>query len=224
MKKKYGARLNKEAREEENRDLYTQHQADDTGPQAKLLMNKLFYSIFLCLFIQGHSSYSQDCFECESGDYSIDTSKVIAGIKNRYAYLTSLNNSDFDYVFSQRTETGCYEPDELHSTTYYLNDQLGIVSLVKKGSGEGGYYSNSYSYEYYHDNLLIFQYLIYEGLSMNKAGDSYREEYRIYYDQCGRIIRKLHKKVTGDMLTGNQTLDETLQRMPNTDLTPKGKN
>ncbi len=43
----------------------------------------------------------------------------------------------------------------------------------------------------------------------------------MYYDPCGRIIRKSRKKVTGDMLTGDQTLDDALQRTPNTDITHK---
>lgn len=180
-------------------------------------LNRLF---FIALFITSLNSYSQDCNQCESGDYVIDTSSVINQIRNRYQFLSSLTGAKFDYIFEQVLEDGCNEPNEIHNSVYYLNKEIGITSEVIKGSGEGGYYSNSLTKKYFQSNRLIFEFIVKSNYSINYPNDSFLEEFRIYYDNCGQIIRKLYKKASGKELSKDQTLEQLIISQPNKDITP----
>jgi hypothetical protein len=166
-------------------------------------------------------SFCQDCNECESRNYVIDTNEVINKIRLRHQFLTNLKQGEFDYIYKQQLENGCNEADEITKLTYYINNETGIVSEQITGSGEGGYYSNSSINKYFQNDRLIFEYKVISGTSMNHINESYIEESRTYYDNCGQIIRRLYKRVNGSDLKPEETLESRLQSTKNSDLTKK---
>lgn len=66
-------------------------------------MRKFTILIFLTLSVG--SLNAQDCNECETGNYTINTNLTIENIRDRYQYLISLQPSDFDYIYKDKTIT-----------------------------------------------------------------------------------------------------------------------
>ena len=168
------------------------------------------------------SAFTQEGCDCETGTYIIDTSKVIQEIRERYQYLTSLPDENFDYIYTKQYDTNeCHEPDEITETTHFLNSEIAIQKITTIGSGEGGYYTKCETLSYFKLNRLIFEFTIVSSENMNNFYDNYLHEYRTYYDNCGKIVRKLKRELTGDLITDDEGLESIMKRTPNVDVTPK---
>lgn len=182
-------------------------------------MRKFTILIFLTLSVG--SLNAQDCNECETGNYTINTNLTIENIRDRYQYLISLQPSDFDYIYKDKTITSCNEGDEIETSTYFLNNEISIIIEERKGSGEGGIYLNSITYKYYQNNRLIFTFIISNEIYMNQEDQNTLTQKRIYYDNCGKTIKKLYKTAKASELKNNETLEDLILSKKNIDTTNK---
>ena len=187
-----------------------------------MILFKTSLLTIIIIIVSITSAFSQEGCDCETGTYIVDTTKVIQDIRERYQYLTSLTDEDFDYIYTKQYDTNeCHEPDEITETTHFLNGEVAIQTITTIGSGEGGFYANSKTISYYKYNRLIFEFTTESGESMNNYFDNYLNEYRTYYDNCGKVVRKLKKELTGDLITDDEGLESIMKRTPNIDVTPK---
>ena len=156
-------------------------------------MKKLLFIFAVYL----HSSIIVLAQDCCDQHYEVDTASVIAQIQSRYSYLTSLKESDFDYVYSKQYDSECNEPDVIREYIKYKNNEIALKQIIIEGSGEGGYYINRTRTEYYEHDQMIFVLEVKSESNINGTV-SYSEEIRSYYDKCGSLIRKLVKAISDD--------------------------
>lgn len=154
--------------------------------------------------------------DCDDLNYVVDTVEVIKSIRSRYAYLTVLEEAEFEYIYKKSYDDGCNEPDEVTEHTYYLKNQVVMKSKYVLGSGEGGVISSSSSIKYYENEQLIFEFIVRNEEYMNAPGDNSREEIRVYYNQCRTMVRRLSRAITVQELKEGQTLEEAILEVPQT--------
>lgn len=168
--------------------------------------------------------FSSQC-ECDPDYPNPDTTSAISKIRDRYQYLESLQENDFDYIYRNEEFDGCNEPDELTSSIYYLDGKMVMEQYSAIGSGEWGIRQSCFSQHYYQNDVKIFTLQIGEvnnDYNLNALPeDTYKDETRSYFNECGYLIRKLYKKVTQADLKKGEDLDKALAKTHNTDITNK---
>lgn len=68
---------------------------------------------------------------------------------------------------------------------------------------------------------MIFTFIISNEIYMNQEDQNTLTQKRIYYDNCGKTIKKLYKTAKASELKNNETLEDLILSKKNIDTTNK---